>query len=267
MSASNHDQRSDPVPPTPADPAPEAGAPARSRRVWSLALGGGLVGGLIAWAAGEAAMIAVQPETEMLSAMGVMVETVSRKGEIKANATRSHLCSALLGGALGLCLGLAGGLARRSARRGAVAGAVGLVVGGALGAAGSMALVPVYQAHRDAEPLSTDLTVPMLVHGGIWILAGSAGGLAFGLGLGASKGDLASAVVGGLIGGALGTLAFEVVGAAAFPLDKTHMPVSASGTSRLASRMLVALLAAAGIGAMLTREPPKGRRPGPSTAP
>ncbi|QDV34258.1 hypothetical protein [Tautonia plasticadhaerens] len=250
-------------------PARPADGPDRSRRVWSLALGAGLVGGLIAWAAGEAAIAAVKPETEMLSAMGVMMETVSRKGEIEANATKSHLSSGVLGGALGLCLGLGGGLARRSARQGAIAGAVGLVVGGAVGTAGSMALAPVYQAHRDAEPLSTDLTVPMLVHGGIWTLVGAAGGLAFGLGLGAGRGDLVAAVVGGLIGAALGTLAFEALGAAAFPLDKTHMPVSASGTSRLASRMTVALLAAAGIGAMLTREPSRRRRPepGPSPAP
>jgi hypothetical protein len=237
----------------------------QASRIWSLALGAGVVGGLIAWLSGEAAIVAVQPETEMLNAMGVMVETVSRKGEIKANATRSHLSSGLLGASLGLTLGLAGGLARRSPRQGAIAGLAGLVVGGVLGTSASMAMVPVYQAHRDADPLSTDLTVPMLVHGGIWILAGAAAGLGFGLGLGGGRGQLVGAIAGGLIGAALGTLAFEVIGAAAFPLDKTHMPVSASATSRLASRMLVGLLAAAGIGAMLTREP--SRSPGPKPAP
>jgi hypothetical protein len=254
-------QAPDPVVPPaepPTGPRPPGEQPARSGRVWSLALGAGLVGGLLGWLTAEAAILLVKPETAMFNAMGVMIESVTRQGEIKALATRAHLSFGLLGAWLGLALGLAGGLARRSARQAMIAGLAGLVAGGIVGASASMALVPVYQAHRDANPGTTDLTVPMLVLGGIWVLVGASGGLAFGLGLG-GKGRIAGAMVGGLIGAAFGTLAFAVIGATAFPLDKTHLPISESWPSRLAARLSVALLAALGIGAMLTREPT--RRP------
>ncbi|MFI5458558.1 MAG: hypothetical protein ACHRXM_24255, partial [Isosphaerales bacterium] len=128
------------------------------------------------------------------------------------------------GAILGAVLGLAGGLARRSAPGGlAAATATGLVLGTAAAAGAAYGLLPVY--YRNVDPQGNALTIPMLTHGGIWAAAGATAGLAFGLG---RQGRWAHSALGGLLGGVAGAIVYELVGAIAFPLNKTSQPVSAT---------------------------------------
>ena len=127
------------------------------------------------------------------------------------------LAFAVQGACLGLALGLAGGLARGSARSGAAAGLAGAVLGGALALGASAALQPVYYRNVQLDQIEQGLTVPMLVHGGIWGTAGVVGGLAFGLGLGRGRAAIVRAAVGGLAGVLLAAFVFEATAAMAFP--------------------------------------------------
>jgi len=74
---------------------------------------------------------------------------------------------------------------------------------------------------------------------------GAAGGLAFGIGLG-GRDRWVKSLVGGLLGAALGTVAYEVIGAVAFPTDKTELPISLSPRTRAMLHLLVAVMAATG---------------------
>ena len=98
------------------------------------------------------------------------------------------------------------------------------------GAAGvtSLALLPAYNAYKQRHPDEAlqDLTLPLLIHLGVWSAAGAAGGLAFGLGLGA-RGRLAAPILGGVVGAVVATIGYELIGAMAFPAAKTAQFVSA----------------------------------------
>ena len=165
--------------------------------------------------------------------------------------------------------GAGGRSARGSARSGAAAGLAGAVLGGALALGASAALQPVYYRNVQLDQVEQDLTVPMLVHGGIWGAAGLAGGLAFGLGLGRGRSSIARAAVGGLVGVLLAAFLFEATAAMAFPNAATTRPLSLTPGSRLMAKMLASLLSAAGIVALLAGWPaPRDRRPhGPSRRP
>jgi hypothetical protein len=119
----------------------------------------------------------------------------------------------------------------------------------------SLVLVPLFYRAPLRDPLSPDLSTPLLIHAGAWGIAGAAGGLAFGLGLGLDRRRLVRASIGCLIGGALGATAIELLGAIALPLAGTPRPLALSWEARLVARLLVATLAALGAAASLTREP------------
>ena len=67
--------------------------------------------------------------------------------------------------------------------------------------------------------------LPLLTLGSICSSVGAAGGLAFGIGLGGRDRWMKS-LLGGLVGAALATVVYELVGAIAFPTDKTELPIS-----------------------------------------
>jgi hypothetical protein len=99
------------------------------------------------------------------------------------------------------------------------------------------------------------------MHGGIWAAVGAAAGLAFGLGLG-GRGRWARGALGGLLGGVAATMVYELVGALAFPIDKTSQPVSATVVTRFFAQFAVAVLAAAGA-ALGVDGAPRRARPAP----
>jgi hypothetical protein len=124
-----------------------------------------------------------------------------------------------------------------------VAAAAGLALGGAAATGAAHVLLSVY--FRNVEPEENTLTLPLLTHGGIWAAIGAAAGLAFGLGLG-GRGRWARGALGGLLGGVAATMVYDLVGALAFPLDKTSHPVSATVATRLFAQLAVAAFVAAG---------------------
>jgi hypothetical protein len=160
------------------------------------------------------------------------------------------------GAILGAVLGLAGGLAQRSSRT----ALMGAVTGGVLGviAAGlaAQAVLPVY--YRNVDPQGNDLLLPLLTHGTIWAAIGAAAGLAFGLGTGRS-GWWARCAFGGLLGSIAATVVYDLVGALAFPVDKTSEPVSATALTRLVAHVAVAVLTAGGAAVAATQSPTTSR--------
>lgn len=219
----------------------------------------GVVGGLLAWLGGEAFRDLIQPRRHPVNAKGIILQVASPRQEDLAEARNAGLAFAWQGAVLGACFGAAGGLARgdrwaalRASGFGSVAGAVGC-------AAMSLALLPLYSAYRRGHPdeASRDLSYPLLVHAGIWSVAGAAGGAAFGFGLG-RRNAVAQAAIGGLLGATAGAAAYELIGVIAFPNAATTRFVSWTWPTRLLARFAVAILAAAGIARAIT---PRRHRP------
>jgi hypothetical protein len=190
------------------------------------------------------------PTTEMIRA------------QTAARATAASLGFLAQGALLGLAAGLAGGLARRSPRAGLMAGAIGAVVGGAAGGLAALPLCLAFYRHYDVQ--SSDLLTPLLVHGGIAAAIGATGGAALGAGLG-GRHRMARGAAGGLLGALGGAMAYEVIGALAFPLAQTHMPIAATGTTRLLARLVITILAALGA-SWAAQEPRGGARAAPASS-
>jgi hypothetical protein len=94
--------------------------------------------------------------------------------------------------------------------------------------------------HRNDDPATTELLVPLFVHLCLWSLAGLAAGLAFGVGGGWRPIRILEACFAGLVGAMLGTFIFEMIGAFAFPMDHTASPFSITSQTRLLARLCVA---------------------------
>jgi len=238
-----------PLPPVPADH--EVGprkhvqseATLKPARMWVLALGAGIVAGLVAWKGGESFVDRFEPETHMVSAAGSMMRQPIPASVIATDVKNSAIAFSIFGGVLGLCLGLAGGLSRAKVGAAIVAGIIGLALGACAGLGMSYAMVPIF--HREIDLMMKSLTAPMLYHGAIWGTIGAACGLAFGIGAG-GLGRALRCLVGGLLGGILGAVVFDMVGAVVFALDRTFQPISTSEYSRLLARVAVSLCIAVG---------------------
>jgi hypothetical protein len=146
-------------------------------------------------------------------------------------------CLGLLGGSLGLGLGVASGSLHGSARLGGLAGLVGAVLGSVAGVCSAKLLVPFYFNNYSGLSLS----VPLLVHCGLWTSISIAAGLAFGLGIAGP-----SRVIGPImyaVGGALlATVIYEFAGVWLFPAAQTDRPLPTSPGSRLFAYLVVALM-------------------------
>jgi len=103
-------------------------------------------------------------------------------------------------------------------------------------------MIPVF--FRTVDPES-GMLLGLLIHAGIWVPIGGAAGLAFGVGLGGRK-WIVLALVGGLAGAALGTMAYEVVNALAFPDVRLDNPIPANRNSRILGAFCVTVLTALG---------------------
>lgn len=254
----------EPVSTSPLDPAapststPSAAPPDNSSRMLTYAVVFGLLAGVIAWIGGEMFFGKFDPTLTLEASLdGTMLGM-----QDAADTRTSALLYGILGGTIGLVLGIAGGLARPSTRSAVIAGIVGLVVGGTGGYLVSLGVVPHH--HRHYDPDSEDLLLPLMIHGAIWATAGVAGGLAFGLGLGAHR-RLPAIILGGLVGALLGTAFYEVIGAIAFPLANTVEPMAQQSGARFLACAAVALGTA--LGAWAALQPPRPKKvPVPATA-
>jgi hypothetical protein len=220
---------SDPVPPSAT--APEANSAVRA---WALALAAGLVAGVVAWAIGEATLV---PEAGFVN----KDEKIAVQPSV-AGIRNGTISFGALGAALGLGLGLVGGLIRHSVPRAFVAGFIGLVAGGGAGAALSQVVLPVYYEHYTTG----DIMYSLMVHACVWVAVALAAGFAFALGVGGWR-EVVRGMLGGAAAALLATIIYEFAGGLLFPTALTDRPISVTWETRLAARLLVALLVAAGV--------------------
>ena len=215
-------------------------------RSWTLTMGLALLGGTAAWIVGELALDYFKP-SEAASSQRFDFTALNKEMAV-VSSYNGAVAFGALGGLVGLALGLAGGLTRRSRSAALLGGTVGLVLGASAGVLPSLAIMPWQWRHRNDDPSSTQLLMPMLIHFGLWCGVGLAGGLAFALGTGARKPlRLADAAITGLIGAIVGTFVFELAGALLFPLASTAQPFSATSITRLLARLCVAGFVAVGV--------------------
>jgi hypothetical protein len=207
----------------------------------ALALAAGLLAGVAAWLVGEAILEAHRSVLSPKVGRDVDAEAVRKFA--RATLTSASGTFTALGAILGLSLGMAGGLARRSASAGFRAALLGCVVGAIGGGSSSLLILPYFFKNQD--PHSPDLMLPLLTIGSICAAVGATGGLAFGVGLG-GRDRWVKSLVGGLLGAGLGAVVYEVVGAIAFPSDRTDLAISFTPVTRAMLHVLAATLAAVG---------------------
>lgn len=245
-----HRSRTRPSPPSRRSPGRTAPGRRRTRpaprALWGWALAAGVLAGLASWAGGERIFGAFgatpQAVTGRLSQSPEVTERSARE-QVVAHTKEGAATYGNLGAATGLALGLAAGLSRRDVRASLVAAGAGLVLGGAAGAVAGLGMVRVFYQNEDL--FSHSLIYPMLAHGAVWSAIGVAGGMAFGIGLG-GRGRIARAASGGLLGAIGATVVYELTGALAFPLARTHFPIPESPATHLLAHLAVSLLVAAG---------------------
>ena len=223
-----------------------------------LAVLGGILAGLLAFAGGEATFDLIPIETMPRDVMGTKIWMPTMESR-SAGLTKN---GALTFGLLGLCLGLPGdgrrpGPAidvRRSRRH-----AAGNGPGSGPGAQRLLALLAL--VHHGTVALLRSRPDPSLgMHGLIWGSVGAGAGLAFAVGLGKPRRGLPGPIA-GLLGALLGTLAFEVIGAVAFPLAECDEPISRTWVTRLMARLLVSVGAAVTVGLSLAESETAAVRP------
>jgi hypothetical protein len=203
-------------------------------QIWILALTVGLIAGVTSWAIGEATNV---PERGRMAMKGENLPPPSVNGT--HNAIFSY---GALGAALGLAMGLAGGLIGQSFFRAGLASLSGLFLGGGAGVITAWLTAPFFYKHVTAD----DLTYSLIVHSVIWATVGGVAGFAFACGIG-GRGRLLNATVGGVVGALLATVIYEFAGGILAPFAATNLPVSLTWQSRLAARLLVAVLVSSGI--------------------
>jgi hypothetical protein len=199
-----------------------------------------MLAGVAAWLVGESTFDYFKPSEA--AAENYRDASALNREMLGVRARNGALTFGVLGGLLGLALGLAGGISRRSSH-GALMGAVtGLILGTAAGALPSFGVMPWQWRHRNDDPSTTQLLMPLLVHIGLWSGVGLAAGLAFGIGSrGFTPSRLFEAALAGLVGAIVGTFVFEMMGALLFPLDHTADPFSETPSTRLLARLCVAV--------------------------
>jgi hypothetical protein len=208
--------------------------------VWLVTLAAGLAAGMFTSVAGESLMV---------EEIGQLSKRTREVISPVVHRTRNGMTAlGLLGGSLGLGLGLAGGSLRGSPRSAALAGLLGVVLGGAAGACAAKVLVPVYFSNYSGVSLS----VPLLVHGGLWTSISVAAGLAFGLGLG-GPGRAIDAAAYAIAGALLATLTCEFAGVWLFPAAQTDRPLPMSPESRMFTYMVVTLMIGATLAFSVSR--------------
>ena len=198
----------------------------------------GLLAGLAAFGAGEVAYQRIPTERVKTKIMGqtLMVpnSTTAMVAEVR-NARRHSVYSACFSG---------GFLESPGALRGSMvavsgAGVLGAILGLATGVGASFGLLPYFFSTQPYHP-EYDLILSVMMHAVIWGLMGAVAGLAFAIGLGERK-LILRVIMAAFVGATLGSVVFEFVGAAIFPLASTGQPISTTWATRLLARLLVTL--------------------------
>jgi hypothetical protein len=219
-------------------------------RLGALALLAAVLAGAGAWLVGESGVVRFRPGQERVRQMGGEMIGASPRTRAHAALQDASAIFGISGGLLGGALGLAGGWARGPGRWAWGAATVGLVLGAVAGAVPPWIVIPL--ANRTQNLSGNDLGRSILVHTALWVATGAAAGLALGMGLtGQARGRAIEALLGGALGAFVGIAVYDLVGALVFPLAGTGLPISATPTTRLLARSMVALGASVGASALL----------------
>lgn len=246
------------------EPKPEAdgtaGPPVSSRvspafRVVTMLCG--LAAGVAAWAIGESFYGYFGAPMRKVTTMGYVSFRATPGDLVAANIKNALIPYGVLTALTAVTLGMLGAGHRRNLRAGVVGGLWGLALGIPLTGALTIASLLGYWSYFGENPLTEELLVPLLSHMVSWAGVGAAGGLSLGLALGGGRSVVLRSILWGVIGALLGTLVYELVGAALFPLHRTTFPVSASSVSRGLARTSVAVgvTVFAMLGALATSTP------------
>jgi hypothetical protein len=228
-----------------ADQPGEASSSVRPLRPLIAIAAAGLLAGFGAFGLGELAYGRFSPELVAQTLGGNQVMRPTLETKAASDARNAAVAFGSLGGLLGLFLGLAGGLERRSIGSAARAGFVGLVLGATAGAVLPLLAVVLYYRIL-AERTGDNLLISVGLHATLWGTLGAVAGLAFGIGRGRPSRTL-RLVIGGLAGAVVGTIVYDAIGAVAAPLAGTADAISATWSTRLLARLLVAIGAAVAI--------------------
>lgn len=166
--------------------------------------------------------------------------------ELNAETVRvNSINGSLVYGGLGLCLATGTILATKlSAPRDCppiVQSLAAFVAVVALSAAPSFVMMPAFAAAADRDPGSLDLTMPLLIHLGLWGPIGAGIGLLFGTVRNRGVAGTIESTLAGAVGATLGTIMFEFLGAIVMPMDKTIEPMPGSERARLAAAMCISM--------------------------
>jgi hypothetical protein len=223
---------------------------------------GGVLAGLLAFGIGEAVYELIPAENVRQELMGRTKVSPTVATENVAASQNGALAFGVLGVCLGGCLGLAGGLARRSASASIAVGGLGSVLGLATGVCAALALLPFFINSRIRYP-DYELALSLVMHGLIWGLLGAQAGLAFAVGLGERR-LWGRALTAGFAGALLGAVAFDLIGALAFPWAKTDEAISQTWVTRLIARLMVTV-GTAGVVILVLPDPRPAQSAGSST--
>jgi uncharacterized membrane protein required for colicin V production len=232
--------------------------------VWAFALSLAILGALAAFLIDERFGMRFIPESNMVTIMGSQQNIPTIPATHRAERKNAMLAYGIFGGVLALALGVAGGLARRSSASALRGGVVGLILGSVAAPVATAVLVPIYHRMLNTTPEeeSTNITLPLLVHCGIWAAIGTAAGMALAIGL-EDRARILSTILGGLFGGVVGASIYEIVGTLVF-LRGTTQSISPEWPMRLIA-VLTASLFVAVLGAYGAVSA-KPKRPAPKPA-
>jgi len=176
--------------------------------------------------------------------MGTQITGPTQETRRVAITQTAALVYGAFGGLLGLGLGLTGGLT--SGRTGSVklAAVIGAAGGLAAGALAALAVLPPY-LNWAGDSLG-DPVPSLAMHCGLWVPLGAVAGLAFGAGYRGVR-RAGSFALGGAIGTAVGTVVYDILGAAALPLSETSDPIAGTWPARLLTFLLLALSIGVGV--------------------
>jgi hypothetical protein len=232
------------APDAPLVPAPSPAAD-RAASPWLPAIAAGLVAAVLSALLGELLLNFFPAATSTASINGQPTQQVTPEAKAEADRKNSPLTFGLMGAVLATALAVAGALAARRPSALPTALLMGVAVAAAGAAAGSWLLAHRFldYQHWAEDRQQENMLVPLLLHVGMWCLAGAGGGLAFGYGLAGKRGASAG-LIGGLAGAVLGAAVYEVLGALLFPTAKTSQPFAEEAIPRIMAVSLVCLFTA-----------------------
>jgi hypothetical protein len=211
----------------------------RARRLLATA---GVLAGLLAFGVGEAIYELIPAEIGTVRTMGNIIAAPTPETISTAEIRNGALTFGAFGMCLGACLGIAGGRTRRSASATVLAGCLGSALGLTAGVGVSLVSLPFFLKIQP-DHLEYEVIISVFMHASVWGSIGAAAGLAFAVGM-REPAMFVRALAGGFVGALLGTIAFDLIGGALFPLANTALPISTSWPTRLMARLLVSIATA-----------------------